>query len=432
MLVILTQKTFSCECKFARYLILLCALLFSCSNWMLAQAIFSPGTVITASGDTLQGEVGEFGGNKNYTECHFRATPGATVQVFTPQQIQHYCIENRRCFESRRLENANENATLVFAEWIVQGGTSLLKIQKEFYVLYNGADTLQRVPLEGTATTRRNWLLFLNTLAQDCTSLKYHYGNSKNLEAKEKNLIEIIKLYNECQGTAYEELGAGLPIIAVSAGVSVAADYARLDFESNTVNTYAHLVEPSYTTIGPALGVSMLVLSPRRLSAFGLYLEPSIRAYQMEADLRWDEPNNSADEAYYHTRINWIGLGSPFAIRYTIPNQKPQLSFQAGPSVQLLLQTQAETIEELVDEEFSTNRTIITTNRFTPLEFSKYQLGLVGQVNLRNQWNNLPGAWELAVGFQRGGGIVLEDTFSVSGQLKSSTTSFFLKAVWYW
>lgn len=432
MLVKFTQKTLMRECGYARYLILFFYLLISSSNGVLGQAIFSPGMVITASGDTLQGEVGEFGSNKNYQECHFRAAPGAKVQVFTPAQIQSYCIENRRCFESRRLENANENNAFVFAEWIVEGGTSLLKIKKEFYVLYDGVDTLQRVSLEGTIATRRDWLRFLNTLGQNCLSLKYHYGNSKNLEAKEKNLIEIIKLYNDCQGTSYKELGAGLPIIAVKAGVSVAFDYTRLDFESTTVNTYSYLVEPSYASLGPTFGVGMLVSSPRRLSTFGLYIEPSIRAYHLEADLRTKETNTSAEEAYYHTAINWLGLGSPFTIRYTIPNRKPQISFQAGPFLQLLLQTKAATTEELVIEEFLSDRDIITTNRFTPLEFSKYQLGLVGQVNLRTRWNNLPGAWEIALGFQRGGGIVLEDTFSVSGRLKSSTTSFFLKAVWYW
>lgn len=406
-------------------------IVITCQSILPGQPIFSKGIVITTSGDTLRGEVGEFGSSRNYQECVFRSAENAAIQHFTPKELQGYYIDNRRCFVSRTFPS-NAGTSMVFAERIVQGGTSLLKIQKEFYVLYNGADTLQRVPLEGTTATRRDWLQFLNTLGQNCISLKYYYGNSKNLEAKEKNLIEIIKLYNECQGTISKELGAGLPLIAVQAGGSIALDYTKLAFTSTTVNTYSYLVEPSYTTIGPGFGVGMLISSPRRLSTFGFYIEPSIRAYQLEADLRTSQTNTSAKEAYYHTKINWLGLGSPFAIRYTIPNRKPQLSFQAGPFLQLLLNTKAETTEELVTEEFLSDRDIITTNRFTPMEFSDYQLGFSGQINLQNRWNHFPGAWEIALGFQRGGGIALEDTFSVSGRLKSSTTSFFLKTVWYW
>lgn len=403
-------------------------IVITCQSILLGQPIFSKGIVITTSGDTLRGEVGEFGSGRNYQECVFRSAENAAIQHFTPKELQGYYIDNRRCFVSHTFPS-DAGTSMVFAEWIVQGGTSLLKIQKEFYVLYNEADTLQRVPLDAT---RHDWLQFLNKLGQDCISLKYYFGNSRNLEAKEKNLIEIIKLYNECKGTPSKELGGSLPFIAVRAGVSVALDYTKLAFTSTTVNTYSYLVAPSYTNIGPAFGVGMLLSSPRRLSTFGVYIEPSIRAYRLEADLRTEQTNTSADEAYYHTKINWLGFGSPLAIRYTIPNQKPQISFQAGPFLQLLLQAKATTTEELVTEEFLSDREIITTNSFTPLEFSKYQLGFAGQVNLQNRWNHFPGAWELALGFQRGGGIALEDTFSVSGRLKSSTTSFFLKAVWYW
>lgn len=408
-----------------------------CNNNLQSQPIYAPGLVITAQGDTLRGEIGEFGGNKNYQECLFRAAGSKTSQRFSPQEIRGYLIENRRFFEARSL---SKDSVTVFMEWIIRGSLSLVRIKKDFYLLHP-ADTLQQVPLRQTTPmrnkedyqiTRRNWLFFLNPLTKDCVGLKYHFGNPDNLKQNEENLIEIIKLYNDCKETPYVEYGVGLPFLATDLGVSVAIDYTQLEFSSILRNSYSLLTKPDFTTLGPALGIGILLCSPRRLSTFGVYIEPSIRSYRVTGDLRSDETQNSADEAYYHTEINWLGLGSPVAIRYTIPNIKPNLSFQVGPFLQLLFQTKAETLEELVVEEFLQERTIVTTNRYVPFEFSDFQLGFAGQVNLRQQWDKLPGRWEFALGFQQGGGIALEDTQGVFGVLESTTTSFFVKTVWFW
>jgi hypothetical protein len=439
MLKIPIWKNAECDKNLVAHLpfSLLLFILFTFQSKLQSQPIYAPGLVITTQGDTLRGEIGEFGGNKNYQECLFRAAGSKNSQRFSPAEIRGYLIENRRFFEARSL---SKDSVKVFMEWIIRGSLSLVRIKKDFYLLHP-ADTLQQVPLRQTTPTRnkedyqlmrRNWLFFLNPLTKDCVGLKYHFGNPDNLKQNEENLIEIIKLYNDCKETPYVEYGVGLPFLAADLGVSVAIDYTRLEFSSTLRNTYSLLTKPDFTTLGPALGIGILLRSPRRLSTFGVYIEPSIRSYRVTGDLRSDETQNSADEAYYHTEINWLGLGSPVAIRYTIPNIKPNLSFQAGPFVQLLFQTKAETLEELVVEEFLQERKIVTTNSYAPFEFSDFQLGFAGQVNLRQQWDKLPGRWEFALGFQRGGGIALEDTQGVFGLLESSTTSFFVKTVWLW
>lgn len=405
---------------------------------LLSQPIFSPGLVIKTPGDTLQGAIGEFSGNKNYQECVFRSAEGV-IQRFTPQEIKGYVITNRRYFESRAVPQPGGDSAFVFVEYLIRSSTSVIKLKKELYLI-GAADTLQRVPLRQTAETRtkadyqlsrRNWLLFLNNLARDCETLKKYFSDAKNLESNEKKLLLIIEMYNDCQGASYEVYGASLPLVVADVGISLALDYTNLAFTSTSERNYPYLLEPNFNTLGPSLGIALLVWSPRRLSTFALYLEPSARYFNLTEAAQSTSFPTTADEAYYRTNINWLGVGSPIAIRYTIPNRKPAISFQAGPVLQLLIQPKAETLEELVVQEFGQTRNIVTTNRYAPFEFSDFQLGFAGQVNLRQRWDKLPGSWEFALGFQRGGGITLEDTRGISGLLQSTTTTFFAKTVWF-
>ena len=111
----------------------------------LAQPIFSEGKVITMDGDTLRGWIGEMGSYRNNNKCIFRSATVIKQQVFQPNDIRGYLIENRRYFESRMIPNAEGINTNVFAEIIVEGTVSLLKV-REVYFLLDEQGELQRIP----------------------------------------------------------------------------------------------------------------------------------------------------------------------------------------------------------------------------------------------------------------------------------------------
>lgn len=406
-----------------------------------SQPIFSPGIIITAQGDSLHGSISEFSGEKNYSECIFRSSDQSKNQRFTPQDIRGYIIENRRYFISKQIPGSESESSHYFVEWIVQSKTSLVKVKKQFFLL-EGNDSLQIIPtdkfLRGGAISREDvsveraiLMRFLNNLALDCPDLKEYFKNSRNLNVREDNLIEIVKMYNHCQGATFVEYGSELPFVAVNIGASITLDYTNLDFATNPRGNNRPLSEMDFSSIAPGFGMPVLLRSPRRLSNFSLYLEPSIRSFHFDRDLVVT-PATAADQAYYDVSLSWLSLGTPFAIRYTLPNLRPLISLQAGPILQFHLRKESTMVIEWADER--DGKYYYTTQRVTPFDLTSYQFGFGGQLNIGNDWNFLSRRWELAVGWQRGNGISEADVrlANETDPVLSSTNTFFLKCIWWW
>lgn len=417
--------------------LLIFIIILTCQNILQCQPIFSPGVVITATGDTLRGEIGEFGNGKNYQECVFRQAAGAALQHFTPSDIKSYMIDDRRYFESRSIAVVGKEVSTVFIEWILKGSTSLFKTKSDYYIL-DEEGIFQIVPFtqyaiasqssEGRIASK-NWLQFLNNLALNCPTLDTYFKEQKNLSSTEKNLIYVIKTYNECQGTAYIEYAVGLPFFVVDMGISVAVDYAKVTFKSPSSDLYTYLTASAFSSIGPAVGLPMLIRSPRRANNLSFYFEPSLRYFHINRDIEIEMPS-AANRAYYYTALQWFAFGSPLALRYTFPNTQPAFSVQFGPQFQFLLGTKENFEEELLLER--NDITLITINRQAPFEIAKHQFGYGGQINLSHNWRNLPGRWSLSLGFQHGNGILSEDALNTTKPIRSQINSFSAKTSWFW
>ncbi len=406
-----------------------------------SQPIFSPGIIITAQGDSLHGSISEFSGEKNYSECIFRSSDQSKNQRFTPRDIRGYIIENRRYFSSIQIPGPGGDRSLHFVELIVKSETSLVKFKKQFFLMETNGN-LRAVPtdkfLRGGAISREDvsveralLMRFLNDLALDCPALKEHFKNSRNLTVQEDKLIEIVKMYNHCQGKPFVEYGSELPFVAVNIGASITLDYTNLDFTTNPRGNNRPLSEMEFSSIAPGFGMPVLLRSPRRLSNFSLYLEPSIRSFHFDRDLIV-APATAADQAYYDVALSWLSLGTPFAIRYTLPNLRPLVSVQAGPVLQFHLRKESTMTIEWADER--DGKYYYTTQRVTPFDLTSYQFGFSSQLNIGNDWNFLSRRWELAVGWERGNGISEADVrlANETDPVLSSTNTFFLKYIWWW
>jgi hypothetical protein len=405
------------------------------------QPIFSEGKIITIEGDTLKGWVGEMGSLKNYNTCPFRATADATTQEFLPEAIKGYIIEDRRYFERQTVAPPGETTKTRFAEILIKGEVTLLKIEQEYYFKYADGE-IRWVPFTDryiTANTEQKevkaieakWIRFLHSISDDCAGMKTFFDQPKNLKYTKSNLVEIVKAYNQCKGVEPIEYGERLPTFLIDFGPAISVEYTGVDFFSDSESLFRYLTIPDYNDIGARFGIALLIRSTRTLSNFSFYVEPSVRYFNLNADALYI-PDFRPDAIYYHTNIEWLGIHSVFAGRYTFPNMKPQLSLQFGPTIEFLsVRTNEALTESLLTED---GVDYVTTEFQSAFEFGDTQLGLSAQVNLSGEWNTLGGSWALSLGVNRGAGIAdSDDAINASKDpIDTKMTTFFLKTAFLW
>jgi len=429
--------------KFCLYLLVYLTFLFLGLPSVWSQPIFSEGKVIISSGDTLNGWIGEVGSLKNYETCFFRPTADAATQEFSPEAISGYIIEDRRYFETQTVAPPGELTKTRFAEILIKGEVSLLKIEQEYYFKYTDGE-VRWVPFTDryiTANTEQKevkaieakWIRFLHSISDDCAGMKTFFDQPKNLKYTKSNLIQIVKAYNKCKGVEPIEYGEGLPAFLIDFGPAVSFEYTSVDFfsEPESASLFRYLTIPDYNDIAARFGVALLIRSTRTLSNFSFYVEPSLRYFNLSEDAFFT-PSFRPDAIYYHTNIEWLGIHSVFAGRYTFPNMKPQLSLQFGPTIEFL---SVRTNEALTESLLTRNGVDYVTAEFQPaFEFGDTQLGLSAQVNLSGEWNTLGGSWALSLGLNRGAGIAdSDDAINASRDpIDTRMTTFFLKTAFLW
>ncbi len=400
-----------------------------------AQPSFLPGKVITIQGDTLTGLIGEYN-NKNVDKvCLFKANEKAALQQFSPEQVKAYYIEDRRYFSKYAIPDANGNPNIVFVEWLVEGGTSLLKVKKDFYLRYAN-DSLQYIPVPTTDVmnelekkrARQNWYAFLQKITENCVNLSFHFKSPRGLDSKEENLIEITKQYNECKETPFLIIGERLPLFGIEIGITASLGTSNLSFSpppkpkvSSPTNVYEQLYPITPSSFVPSFGLAFSLKSLRRFSNMSVDIEPSLYRYQFQSDILIDFDDFFVDKIYSNTKVNWLGIGGPIFIRYAIPNLKPNISFRAGLVVEFIKRTNVTTLESILVPE----REIILTNTLTPFNFDDARSGFAGEVGIGSTKNTPLGKWTIAIGFQQIGNIVRNVE-----PLKSETTNLYVKTIW--
>ncbi|RTQ50154.1 hypothetical protein EJV47_10995 [Hymenobacter gummosus] len=170
----------------------------------MAQAGFQPGYTVSASGDTLRGEVKLQSAPRNAVECRFRPAAAAPEQVLTPAQLRGYGAAGQT-FERLPLDTA-----AVFAEVLVKGPVQLLYAagtRTERYFLRRGGrltelrqqvTEVKRGAQVYIATTR----MYRDTLAVAFRDCPKAVAYAQNAMFRLDDLSKAVYRYNACLGAA--------------------------------------------------------------------------------------------------------------------------------------------------------------------------------------------------------------------------------------
>ena len=163
---------------------------------------YRPGYVIKNSHDSISGFVAYRSDSKNLLECLFRQTKNGETIKYGPEQLRAYGFYGDKKFISISPPNGLGLSQKIFANQLVDGSMSLLKIRKTFVILSNDSLTVLPIPVsKELKNSDGNWskkdkryVGVLNYLILDCQL------SADEISYAEGDLTNLIRSYNRCKG----------------------------------------------------------------------------------------------------------------------------------------------------------------------------------------------------------------------------------------
>jgi len=191
---------------------LIISILLFLSTLVYSQSNYRSGYIINLEGDTLNGLIDFRGDIRNSKICSFK-TPDDVVTVYYPGQIHSYRFTDGKYYKSTYVQHPQENAKLIFAEYLVNGEKDLFYYRSEkdnhYLITYNDS-TLIPIPYRKNIAYR-DGKYYSAKSAQHIGFLKAYFKNAPELEKQinriqhlsNKNLINLTESYHnlKCNDT---------------------------------------------------------------------------------------------------------------------------------------------------------------------------------------------------------------------------------------
>ncbi len=199
---------------------IVCIILLSFSNKLIAQESFREGFLILNSGDTLNGYIEYNGDGDSLQICRYKRESSTyrTFQSYLPSQIKSYQLKNFRVYQSTILPG---NSDTLFADIVVSGSVSLLACYDHFYLRLSNANTIR---LDSN---------FRQIVSESLNSCENITSKVDFVYYERNSLSRLVRYYNKCTNGYTEKIIKTSPIIKVSNwGPLVGSNYTFLKFTS--------------------------------------------------------------------------------------------------------------------------------------------------------------------------------------------------------
>jgi hypothetical protein len=175
----------------------------------MAQKSYIGGYVVTLSGDTLRGLVRLFSPQSSRLQmCYFQKSYTDTPTIYVPTDVAGYGYENGRSLISvSYLSDTLGTAKQVFMEYIITGKLSLLRLKNDYFLYKSNKLYPLLIETKEVRGIDRNYvkttLLYQDVIhglvKPECPDIIY-----QGQQIKEKELIRVVKAYNQCAESTYE------------------------------------------------------------------------------------------------------------------------------------------------------------------------------------------------------------------------------------
>ncbi len=371
---------------------MLCALLFfaffSVNGY--SQKGYVPGYIVSPTNDTIQTKINLNELDKN--QCVYLDPLGKSC-IGTPETVKAFAVSNGRIFRYANFKNAKDRVEAYF-EVLVEGRINLSSFKSRFFVqkdngeIHELLDTDEHGFNENGANyfrKKREYVGLLKYLLSDATTA---IPNVVSIDLTRKNIIEIIRIYNE--GATYiEELNRLKYKPSFKFGIEVlfASDSYIFRFPSES---FADDYKGQFLLPGIGGAVKYL-FSKHLLISSGIrlkYLDYSLyKSYGVESSKR-----------YYTLKNNFITLSVPLIVDYKID----KLPFNPCAGLGILF-----------EKSFLRHTTCLEeSEKYSGTDFYSYE----HQINLSNPINSY---WAIELG---GGSKIGKLSFSLKAQYLMDNT----------
>lgn len=327
---------------------------FACSllafQFAFAQQDFRDGYIVTLQYDTVFLKIDYRSRAKSYELC--RTKGGSSIKEYSPEELSGYGFVNDKCFESGIIERS-------FVEVLVRGEPSLYRHGSSYYIKKD--ETLYHleqgeIKIEHNAKRDSRWKGLLAFITHDCLS---GHEALKKLTFDERSITELIIQYNNCRQSQFTVYKTTKSWTKVEAGIVLGVTRSTLTVD----NTKSH-----DHSVGPSIGLTLAVSSPRVSSRMGL--QPEVHVSRADYSLM-QVAKGASYTVYEDTYINVTTVSVPLLIRYSFPERKYALKLSAGMNVDLHVKSDARGVREMV------GGGVVHTAEEDGLGINKKQLGYV-------------------------------------------------------
>lgn len=288
----------------------------------IAQLFFTPGYLVTTTGDTIKGELREQGSQL----IQFRQNDKSALQEYTPVQVASYYADNTNRVSVHLKEDGQTNSYFMYE--LVNGYVSLYRLFSPEGRLTHALRLPDKtfVPLRGKLS-----LLMLTNNLNECSNPSFtRLLNPQSFYVSDITLKRIVSTYNACvkpnqvatRSTPTKKLGYEL-------GLSVSAVrnnwiYGRSGQMNATYYDPSGSYSPTYTA---AVGGFFTIAPRKRLSAS---VDLLASWYSGNRNVPLTDPLEPAKKAYrlYSFKESYFSL--PITARYVFIDKRTRWYVKAG------------------------------------------------------------------------------------------------------
>ncbi|QJD77539.1 porin family protein [Spirosoma rhododendri] len=305
-----------------RRIAVLLACFFLLTSQSFAQLFFTPGYVVTATGDTLKGELRE----QSSQLLQFRQNEQSATQDYTPAQLASYFADNANRVAVHLKENGQVSSYFMYE--LLDGYVSLYRLFSPEGRLTHALRLPDKtfVPLRGKLS-----LLMLTNSLKECSNPSFtRLLSPQSFYVSDVTLKRIVSAYNACvrpdqvakQSTKKKKMSYEL---GLSAGIARNHwAYGRSGQLNATYYDPSGSYSPTYTA---AVGGFFTIAPRKRLSAS---VELTASWYSGNRNVPLTDPLEPAKKAsrLYSFKESYISL--PFTARYVFINKRMRWYVKAG------------------------------------------------------------------------------------------------------
>jgi hypothetical protein len=187
---------------------------------LFSQGDYRPGFIVSLEKDTIPGFILYKENDSRFSICSFRKEPDAESTAYTPLKIIGYGFQNDSYYVSREI-TINFEKHIFFAEILVSGRSTLLKVTKDFYLedsensIYELAKVITEVTNDKGRFLKTNDVYkgILNWKFADCPEVA---RKTPFLKFEEAALTRIFEQYNACSGQVQKSFKSVKPWSEIS------------------------------------------------------------------------------------------------------------------------------------------------------------------------------------------------------------------------